>query len=106
MRVKDHETALSMKARLEGTVKLCGMFLFGSRARGDADPDSDMDVLVLLDGPVDRESRRAVSRAAWECGFANGVVIVPVVMSREAWENGPERSSLLAMAVRGEGVPL
>jgi predicted nucleotidyltransferase len=23
--------------------------LFGSRARGDADPDSDMDVLVIVD---------------------------------------------------------
>jgi predicted nucleotidyltransferase len=27
--------------------------LFGSEARGDAQPDSDIDLLVLLEGPID-----------------------------------------------------
>lgn len=30
-----------------------GIVLYGSEARGEARPDSDIDVLVLLDGPVD-----------------------------------------------------
>ena len=30
-----------------------GLVLYGSEARGDAGPDSDIDLLVLLDGPVD-----------------------------------------------------
>ena len=29
------------------------VILFGSRARGDATPESDIDLLVVLDGPVD-----------------------------------------------------
>jgi hypothetical protein len=32
-------------------------------------------------------------------------VLVPITFSREQWENGPERFSLLAQAVRAEGVP-
>ena len=32
--------------------RLCGIVLYGSEARGNATPDSDIDVLVLLDGPV------------------------------------------------------
>ena len=32
--------------------QLAHMVLFGSRARGDAEPDSDIDVLVVLHGSV------------------------------------------------------
>lgn len=39
-------------ARLKRTL------LYGSRARGDHQPDSDYDVLVVLDGPIDRRIER------------------------------------------------
>jgi len=30
-----------------------GLLLYGSEARGGAEPDSDIDLLVLLDGPIE-----------------------------------------------------
>ena len=33
--------------------RLCGVVLYGSEARGDTSADSDIDVLVLLHGPLD-----------------------------------------------------
>jgi predicted nucleotidyltransferase len=33
--------------------RLRGVVLYGSQARGEAGPDSDIDVLVLLDDPID-----------------------------------------------------
>ena len=33
--------------------RLSGVLLYGSHARGEARPDSDVDVLVLLEGEVD-----------------------------------------------------
>jgi uncharacterized protein len=103
---KDHEVLWRLKHSIEGRVQLSEMILFGSRARGDAESDSDMDVLVVLDGAVSKQSRRIVSDNAWEVGFEAGIVVVPIVVSRDSWEKGPERVSLLAMAVREEGVSI
>jgi predicted nucleotidyltransferase len=86
-------------------VSVCNVVLFGSRARGDAEPDSDMDVLVVADDLTEKDEDY-ISECAWEAGFESGVVIVPVVFSRVEWENGPERFSLLAEAVKSDGVHL
>jgi len=42
--------------------RLRGVILYGSEARGTAEPDSDIDFLVLLEGPVDywEESHKCV----------------------------------------------
>lgn len=43
-----------VKSRLEDTYgdRFRGAVLYGSEARGDGSPDSDIDVLVLLRGPI------------------------------------------------------
>jgi uncharacterized protein len=106
MNVKDEELLQRFKQSLAGKVRISKMILFGSRARGDSEPDSDMDVLVILDEPVCKQSRDIVSDYAWELGFEAGIVVVPVVVSRDTWEHGPEQASLLARAVREEGVSI
>ena len=44
-----------MKALLQVAFgeRLRGVVLYGSEARGEAEPDSDIDLLVLLAGPID-----------------------------------------------------
>jgi predicted nucleotidyltransferase len=80
--------------------------LFGSRARGDAGRYSDMDIVVILDDGASEKDFDYVSDSAWEAGFEQGIVIVPVVFTRSEWENSPERYSLLVQAVDAEGLSL
>jgi UTP:GlnB (protein PII) uridylyltransferase len=94
------------KALLLGRVSLVKMVLFGSRARGDAGPCSDMDVVVILKGPLNEKIKEEISEYAWQAGFEQGIVLVPVVFTQDEWENGPERHSLLIQAVEAEGVLL
>lgn len=94
------------KALLKERLEQYQIILFGSRARGDAELYSDLDVMVIIDGIVAEADRDWVSDCAWEAGYAQGLIIVPVVFSRTQWEQGPERYSLLAQAVASEGIPL
>jgi uncharacterized protein len=94
------------KALLAKRLNLYRLVLFGSRARGDAELYSDMDVLVVLEDMFTEKDSDFVSDCAWEAGFESGIVIVPVVYSRSEWENSPERYSLFARAVEKEGVLL
>ncbi len=94
------------KSSLLKQVSLYKLILFGSRARGDAGIYSDMDVVVILDDASNEQDFDYVSDCAWEAGFEYGIVIVPVVFTRNEWEDSPERYSLLAKAVEKEGILL
>jgi predicted nucleotidyltransferase len=96
----------TFKLLVSKKVSVYQMVLFGSRARGDAHPYSDMDILVVLDKITDDNDIDYVSDCAWEAGFEQGIVIVPIVFTKDEWEKGPERYSLLAQAVEKEGVSL
>jgi len=57
----------AFKDRLEGVI------LYGSEVRGDAEPDSDIDLLVLLNAPVDE------GEDSWTCIRA----LYPLVLELE-----------------------
>jgi predicted nucleotidyltransferase len=90
---------------IEQGVPLYKTIVFGSRARGDAVPDSDLDVLVLVEH-LNPALRKTISHCAWEMGFEAGILIQTVVMTRDEAEHGPEQSSLLMLAVKEDGVPV
>ena len=96
----------SFKSLLEKKIAVHEVILFGSRARGDADPQSDVDLIVIVNDEIGDSERDYISDCAWEIGFAHRLVLVPIVFTREEWEYGLERVSLLGQAVRSEGISI
>jgi predicted nucleotidyltransferase len=82
--------------------RLVRMVLFGSQARGDSEPGSDIDVLVVLKGPVSpcEEIARTINDVA-DISLEYTEVIACIFVSEEQFER--ERSPLL-LNVRREGV--
>jgi predicted nucleotidyltransferase len=79
--------------------------LFGSAARGEADEDSDLDVLVVLEH-VGFEERRAVFDIADDFLHEAGVLVSPTLYDRHTWERQLRQERGFAMTVQREGIRL
>jgi hypothetical protein len=78
--------------------------LFGSRARGDASPDSDYDVAVVLKHlSSNRDVRRRLADAAWE-HVVEGYAIIPIAMTADEFAAGGPTRTELAARIAAEGV--
>ena len=101
---RDLQVARTLKDRLSSVVTLVDFKVFGSRARGDADEYSDLDVFIEVE-TLDKELKDKISDIAWEVGFYNDCIhISPLVFTRYEIEESPLRISSIVQVIAEEGV--
>ena len=101
----DVQTARELKKRVSKLTPLIDFRIFGSRARGDADEYSDMDIFMEFE-TVDTELKNKVKNAAWEMTLESGIVVTTLLFSRHEIEDSPLRSSPIIRVIMEEGVPV
>jgi predicted nucleotidyltransferase len=100
---QDRRVVREFQRRLAEIVPIRDLRVFGSRARGDAEPDSDLDLFIELE-ECSPELREHISEIAWEVGFEMDRVISTVVVSRDDLERGAMGANPLMSNVKREGV--
>ncbi|MBI5116498.1 nucleotidyltransferase domain-containing protein [Candidatus Poribacteria bacterium] len=100
---RDLRIAETFKRLVERRVPVRRILAFGSRAKGNAGPESDLDLFVEVEQRTP-EIREYISHCAWEAGFDEGVVVTTVVFTREELENTAEGHSPLVKNVLREGI--
>ncbi|SFC20959.1 Nucleotidyltransferase domain-containing protein [Xylanibacter ruminicola] len=100
------EIVEQIKITIEKIEPTATTILYGSEARGDARADSDIDVLVLLEGESrDLKREDAISGALYDIELSTGVLISPMIMLRRQWENRPFKTPFY-VNVMNEGIKL
>jgi len=90
----------------------CGKHLqdvrvFGSRARGAARRDSDLDVWVLLD-EAPRERCDEITDLATDLTLERGLpfAVAPLIMSQRRYQELRDRERLIVTELERDGIPL
>ncbi len=79
--------------------------LYGSRAKGDFDQDSDIDVAVIVPG-LTREKKDQILEAVAEVEFDHSRAISALVFSKSDFDRLYERERRIALDIKHEGIAL
>ncbi|MEK7727516.1 MAG: nucleotidyltransferase domain-containing protein [candidate division KSB1 bacterium] len=82
------------------------VILYGSVARGEETPESDVDLLVLVPQEVTYELERAISDCIYGIEIEREQFVSLNVRRKQAWHSAPLRYTSLYDSIAREGVPL
>ena len=95
-----------VRRRLFHNFDVEAILLYGSVARGEADEESDLDLLVLTTRPLTRTARHRITDAVFEVNLHRGTNFSTLVVDRSAWEAGPVSVLPIRDEILKDGIPL
>ncbi|MDQ2753465.1 MAG: nucleotidyltransferase domain-containing protein [Bacteroidota bacterium] len=87
--MNENEIFLLIKSKVREVIPTAGVYLFGSRANGNSNEESDWDVLILLTDKPDRKIKLSIHLALFPLSVQIHTFINTVIVSQPDWNNNP-----------------
>ena len=82
------------------------VILYGSRARGDANNDSDFDLLIVIDSDATLQKENLFRQKLYPIELRTGAVITIFLISKDRWEFSLSKEIPFFQNVSREGILL
>ena len=103
LKAYDEKVVHLLKGRIQTITPVKRVIVFGSRARGDAVEESDLDVFIEME-KLTPEIRRQLYDIAWEIGFENDRVISLFLTTTLGLAEGLLSANPILKVIEREGV--
>lgn len=106
LKLKDNERVAlqELKRRLLERFKKAEIILYGSKARGDYDRESDIDLLILIDEEINTALEDEIISLAYDIELLYDVVFGLLIESKRDWNSEIFRAMPIHWNVNREGV--
>jgi uncharacterized protein len=85
MSERDRQIIETFAARLRERFPNAEVWAFGSRARGNAREESDLDICVVVE-VLRHKDRQTIRRIGWEVGFEQDILLCTTIYSKDEFE--------------------
>ena len=100
------EAFREIKAQVKERFHVVDFLLYGSAARGEAEDESYLDLMIILSAPVSRIRRHEIADIVFDVNLKFGTNFSTLVVDRKSWESGLVSVLPLREEIMREGIHL
>jgi len=95
-----------LKKRTISDYDVLDIVVYGSVVRGEADEESDIDVLLITKQQLDRETRHQITDIVCEINLQHDTNLSTLVVDHESWKSGVYSILPIHEEIQSEGISL